>query len=140
LDVAAAAVHSNFNMSRAEMTKRICRVMENPHIDIIFHPTGRVLLRRPAYELDIDEMIRVAKKTGTCLEIDAFPDRLDLKDTYAKKAIEAGVKLSIDSDAHSASHLQYLRFGIAQARRAWATKKDIINSHSWPEMLKLIKH
>ncbi len=139
LDVAAAAVHSNFNMSREEMTKRICRAMENSNIDIIFHPTGRVLLKRPAYELDIDEIIRVAKKTGTCLEIDAFPDRLDLKDTYAKKAIEAGVKLVIDSDAHSASHLQYLRFGIAQARRAWATKKDIINSHSWPEMLKLLK-
>ncbi|HRY76897.1 MAG TPA: DNA polymerase/3'-5' exonuclease PolX [Candidatus Paceibacterota bacterium] len=139
LDIAAAAVHSNFNMSRIEMTKRICRAMENPNIDIIFHPTGRVLLRRPAYELDIDEIIRVAKKTGTCLEIDAFPDRLDLKDSYAKKAIEAGVKLAIDSDAHSANHLQYLKFGIAQARRAWAKKEDIINSQSWPEMLKSLK-
>lgn len=139
LDMAAAAVHSNFNMPRVEMTKRICRAMENPNIDLIFHPTGRVLLRRPAYELDIDEIIRVAKKTGTCLEIDAFPDRLDLKETYAKKALEAGVKLAIDSDAHSVNHLQYLRFGIAQARRAWAIKKDIINSYSWPEMLKLLK-
>ncbi|MDP2855914.1 MAG: DNA polymerase/3'-5' exonuclease PolX [bacterium] len=139
LDIAAAAVHSNFNMPREEMTKRICRAMENPNIDIIFHPTGRVLLRRPAYELDIDEIIRVAKKTGTCLEIDAFPDRLDLKDSYARKAIEAGVKLAIDSDSHSVSHLQYLKFGIAQARRAWARKEDIINSQSWQEMLKLLK-
>jgi DNA polymerase (family 10) len=139
LDIAAAAVHSNFNMPREKMTKRICRAMENPNIDLIFHPTGRVLLKRPAYELDIDEVIRVAKKTGTCLEIDAFPDRLDLKDIYAKKAIGAGVKLAIDSDAHSVNHLQYLRFGIAQARRAWAAKKDIINSYSWPEMLKLLK-
>lgn len=139
LDLAAAAVHSNFNMSREEMTKRICRAMENPNIDLIFHPTGRVLLRRPAYELDIDEIIRVAKKTGTCLEIDAFPDRLDLKDSYARKAIEAGVKLAIDSDAHSVNHLQYLKFGIAQARRAWARKEDIINSQSWSEMLKSLK-
>lgn len=139
LDIAAAAVHSNFNMPREEMTKRICRAMENPNIDLIFHPTGRILLRRPAYELDIEEIIRVAKKTGTCLEIDALPDRLDLKDSYARKTIEAGVKLAIDSDSHSANHLQYLKFGIAQARRAWARKGDIINSQSWQEMLKLLK-
>jgi DNA polymerase (family 10) len=139
LDIVAGAVHSHFNMSRQEMTRRICRAMKNPYVDIIFHPTGRIILRRPPYEVDIDEVIKTAKKTKTYLEIDAYPDRLDLKDEHVKKAIEAGVKLAIDSDAHSVNHLQYLKFGIAQARRGWATKNDIINSRSWSEMLKLLK-
>jgi len=140
LDIVAGAVHSHFNMSRQEMTERICRAMTNPFVDIIFHPTGRVILRRPPYEVDIDEIIKSAKKTRTHLEIDAYPDRLDLKDEHVKKAIEAGLKLAIDSDAHSASHLRYLRFGIAQARRGWATKEDIINTRSWQELLKILKH
>jgi len=139
LDIVAGAVHSHFNMSRQEMTQRICQAMKNPYVDIIFHPTGRIILRRPPYEVDIDEIIKTAKKTKTHLEIDAYPDRLDLKDEHVKKAIEAGVKLAIDSDAHSVSHLQYLKFGTAQARRGWATKNDIINSRSWSEMLKLLK-
>jgi len=113
--------------------------MENKNVDIIFHPTGRVIKQREPYELDIDEIIKAAKKTGTILEIDAYPDRLDLKDEYIKKAINAGVKLSIDSDAHSIKHIHYLYFGIAQARRGWATKNDIINAWPLEKMLKFLK-
>jgi DNA polymerase (family 10) len=139
LDVVGAAVHSSFNMPEAEMTARIIRAIENPNIDIIFHPTGRILQRRPPYALNMDEIIKAAKRTGTVLEIDAFPDRLDLKDEYIRKAIQAGVKLSIDTDAHSIVHLHYMEYGIAQARRGWAEKKDIINAWPLEKMLGMLK-
>ncbi len=130
LDVVGVAVHSHFNLSRADQTKRIIKAIENRHVDILFHPTGRIINRRPAYEVDMDEIIKAAKRTGTVLEIDAYADRLDLKDEHIRKAVEAGVKLAIDSDAHSSEHFKYLELGIAQARRGWATKADIINA--WP--------
>ena len=139
LDVVGAAVHSSFNMSEKEMTARIIKAMENPNVDIIFHPTGRVIQKREAYKVDVHELIKAAKRTKTVLEIDAFPSRLDLKDEYIRQAVEAGVKLAIDTDAHATAHLEYLKFGIGQARRGWAEKKDIINAHSWQEMLKLLK-
>jgi len=139
LDVVGAAVHSRFNMSEKDMTARIKRAMENPNVDIIFHPTGRLIQKREAYKVDMDELLKTAKKTKTVMEIDAFPDRLDLKDEYIRKAVALGVKLSIDTDAHSTSHFKFLRYGIAQARRGWAEKKDIINTHSWQEMLKMLK-
>ena len=139
LDVVGAAVHSNFNLSEKEQTGRIKRAMENPNVDIIFHPTGRVIQRRDAYKVDVEELIKTAKRTKTVMEIDAFPDRLDLKDEYIRKAVNAGVKLSIDSDAHHTSHFKYLEYGIAQARRGWARKSDVINTRSWEEMLRLLK-
>lgn len=130
LDVVGVSVHSYFNLTRAEQTARVKRAMSNPHVDILFHPTGRVLNRRPPIDLDMDEIIALAKKIGTVLEIDALPERLDLKDEYIRKCVEAGVKMSIDSDAHSPAHYSCLEYGIAQARRGWATKNDIINA--WP--------
>ena len=139
LDVVGAAVHSKFNMSEKDMTARIQRAMENPNVDIIFHPTGRLIQKREAYKIDMDALLKIAKKTKTVMEIDAFPDRLDLKDEYVRKAVETGVKLSIDTDAHATAHLRFLRYGIAQARRGWAEKKDVINAHSWQEMLKMLK-
>ena len=139
LDVVGAAVHSNFNMPEADMTARIIKAMENPNVDIIFHPTGRIIKRREPYKLDMDKVIKAAKKTKTVLEIDAYPDRLDLKDEYVRKAVSEGVKLAIDSDAHSAGHFKFLEFGVAQARRGWCEKKDVINARSWQEMLKLLK-
>lgn len=139
LDVVGAAVHSHFNLSRAEQTRRIIRAMENPHVDIIFHLTGRVINRRGPIDLDIDEIIKAAKKTGTVLEIDAYPDRLDIKDEYVRKCVEAGVKMSVDSDAHSVGHFKFLEIGIAQARRGWATKNDIINSWPVEKMLGFLK-
>ena len=139
LDVVGAAVHSHFNLSEKEQTERIIRAMENPNVDIIFHPTGRIIQRRDAYKLDMDAILKAAKRTKTVLEIDAFPDRLDIKDEYIRKAVEMGVKLAIDTDGHSVQHFQYLEYGIGQARRGWATKLDVINTRSWQEMLKLLK-
>ena len=139
LDVVGAAVHSHFNLSRQDQTKRIIRAMENPHVDIIFHLTTRVINKREPIELDIDAIIKAAKRTGTVLEIDAYPDRLDIKDEYVRKCVEAGVKMSIDSDAHSTSHIKYLEFGVAQARRGWAEKSDIINAWPLEKMLNFLK-
>lgn len=139
LDCVGAAVHSSFKMSRAEMTKRITRTMENPHVDILFHPTGRIINKRPPYEIDIDGIITAAQRTGTILEIDASPERLDLKDEYIRKCAEAGVKMVIDSDAHSIHGFQFLKFGVAQARRGWAERSDILNTLPLKEFLKSLK-
>ena len=139
LDVVGAAIHSHFNLARQDQTKRIIRAMENPNVDIIFHLTARVINKREPIELDIDVVIEAAKRTGTVLEIDAYPDRLDIKDEYIRKCVETGVKISIDSDAHSTSHIKYLEFGIAQARRGWATKNDIINAWPVEKMLDFLK-
>ena len=139
LDVVGAAVHSNFNMPKKVMTERIIRAMRNPNVDIIFHPTGRIINKRPGYEIDIEAIIKAALETGTILEIDAFPTRLDFNDYYIRKCVEAGVKMAIDSDAHHISHLRYLDLGIAQARRGWAKKSDIINTLPIKEFLKELK-
>lgn len=128
LDLVGVAVHSNFNMQEKEMTQRIRKAMDNEHVDILFHPTGRVLKKREPYALDIDEIIDTAKSLDKILEIDAYPERLDLKDTHIHKAVKKSVKLSIDTDAHHIAHLKFLHFGIAQARRGWAEKKDVINT------------
>ncbi len=130
LDVVGVSVHSFFGLPRAEQTARIVRAMSNPHVDILFHPTGRLINRRAPYDVDIDEIIKAAKRTGTILEIDALPERSDLKDEYIRKCVEAGVKMSIDSDAHAAAHFSVLEWGIAQARRGWAARTDIVNA--WP--------
>jgi DNA polymerase (family 10) len=139
LDTVAIAVHSGFKMSKKEMTERIIKAMKNPNIDILFHPTGRIINSRPPYEIDIEKIIRAAKETKTVLEINAHPSRLDLKDEYARMAKEAGVKLEISSDAHNISYFQFLEFGIAQARRGWVEKKDIINAWPVEKMLKMLK-
>lgn len=128
LDVVGIAVHSYFNLSRAEQTRRVVRAMENPNADILFHPTGRVIQKREPYDIDIDAVIAAAKRTGTVLEVDAYPDRMDLKDEHVRKVVEAGVKLTIDSDAHNVNHFHFLHFGIATARRGWATRADVINT------------
>jgi len=139
LDVVGASIHSYFNLSREDQTKRLIRAMENKNVDIIYHPTGRVINRRDAYDIDVGKVMRVAKETGTVLEINAYPDRSDLKDEYIRQAVDLGVKLSVDSDAHSVYHFRYLEFGLSGARRGWATKNDVINTRSWEEMLGLLK-
>jgi DNA polymerase (family 10) len=139
LDIVGVSVHSYFNLPRAEQTERIKRAMANPNVDILFHPTGRIINRRPAYDVDMEELVATAKRTGTIMEIDAYPDRLDLKDDHIRLCVEAGVKMSIDSDAHSPTHFPYLEYGIAQARRGWATKADIVNAWPLKKMLKFLK-
>ena len=139
LDIVGVSVHSLFNLSEADQTARIKRAMSNPNADILFHPTGRLINRREAYKVNMEEIISFAKKTGTVLEINAEPNRLDLKDEYIKKCVEVGVKMSIDSDAHSASNTGFLELGIAQARRGWATRNDIINAWPLEKMLNFLK-
>jgi DNA polymerase (family 10) len=139
LDFVGAAVHSNLNMSKDEMTKRVLKAMENPNVDMICHPTERQIRVREPVQIDVERMIQVAKDTGTILDIDSYPDRLDLKDEYIKKAVEIGAKLGISSDSHSKIHLHYLEFGIAQARRGWATARDIVNTRKVDEFLKTVK-
>ena len=139
LDVVGASVHSYFKLPRSEQTERLKKAMQNPHVDIMFHPTGREIQKREPIDLDMDDIIKTAKDTRTALEINAFPDRLDLKDEHIKMAIKAGVKLCINSDAHHTSHFRFLEFGIAQARRGWAEKKDIINTLPLRDFQKALK-
>ncbi len=130
LDVVGVSIHSYFNLPARQQTERIVRAMRNPHADILFHPTGRILEKRAPYEVDMSALIKTAKSTGMVMEIDALPERLDLRDEYIRQCVEAGVKMSIDSDAHAPAHFDFLEYGIAQARRGFAEKKDIVNA--WP--------
>ncbi|MBI3442617.1 MAG: DNA polymerase/3'-5' exonuclease PolX [Candidatus Sungbacteria bacterium] len=139
LDVVGASVHSHFRLSRMEQTARVIRAMENPHVDIIFHLTGRRINKRKPIDVDIDAVIAAAKRTRTMLEINASPERLDLKDEYIRKCVAAGVKMTIDSDAHAAGHFTFLEYGIAQARRGWAEKKNVVNTRPLKEFLALSK-
>ena len=139
LDVVGVSVHSLFKMSKQDMTERIVRAINNPHVDVFFHPTGRLIQKRAAYDVDMERVIKEAVKTGTVLEINAFPDRSDLKDEHIRMGVEAGAKFVIDSDAHSKDHLKYLDFGIAQARRGWAEANDVINTLSLNKFLKKLK-
>jgi DNA polymerase (family 10) len=139
LDVASAAVHSHFDMSEEEMTKRVLKAVENPNVDILLHPTAREIRRREPIQLDLEKIMQAAKDNGTILDIDSYPDRLDLKDEHVKKAVEIGAKLGISSDSHSTAHLHYLELGVAQARRGWATAKDIVNTQRLEELKKNLK-
>jgi len=139
LDYAIAGIHSAFKMPKQKMTERIIRAMKNPYIKIISHPTGRILKKRDEYQVDFDKILRAAKQFGVFLEINSYPERLDLNDINIKKAIEAGVKLAINTDSHHKDQLKYMEFGIFQAKRGWAEKKDIINTYSLEELLNLFK-
>jgi len=139
LDVVGISVHSHFNLSRSAQTKRIIRAMENPYADILFHPTGRRIHKRPPYEVDMTALIETAKNNGTILEINAQPERLDLKDEHIRMCVEKGVKMSISSDTHNKHDFSVLVYGIGQARRGWATREDIINAYPVEKMLKFLK-
>lgn len=139
LDIVLASIHSGFKNPKEKMTARIIKAMENEHVDIIAHPTGRLINERPAYELDFDKILEKSKDTKTVLEINAYPERMDLKDVHARAAIKHGVKLSIGTDSHDACQLRNYKLGIAIARRGWAEKKDIINSYSVKDMVKFLK-
>ena len=139
LDYVIAGVHSNFKMEKTKMTERIIRAMKNPNVDIISHPTGRIIQRRDEYQIDFDKILRVAKETGTILEINSFPERLDLNAENIRRAKEAGVKMVINTDSHHKDQLRFIEFGIAQARRGWAEKEDIINTQPFEKLLKYFK-
>jgi DNA polymerase (family 10) len=139
LDYAGASVHSHFELTAKEQTKRLIKAIEHPLIDIIFHPTARILNKRPPIAADWEEIFAAAKENGTIMEIDAAVERLDLHDELIRKAIQIGVLLSIGSDSHSTDGFHALQFGIAQARRGWVEAKDIINTRQVEEMLALLK-
>jgi DNA polymerase (family X) len=139
LDIVGAAIHSSFSLPIEVQTHRLLKAMENPSIDIIFHPTGRRINKREGYPVNIEKLLENAKKTNTLLEIDAHYDRLDLKDEYVKMAVQKEIKLVIDSDAHHPIHFAFLKFGIGQARRGWAKKSDILNTLPLEELLSRIK-
>ena len=131
LDWVVASLHTSFRLSEKEQTERMLRAMEHPLVDVIGHPTGRLIERRAPYAIDIDRVIAKAVETGTFLEINANPDRRDLNDVYAKAAGEAGVTLVIDSDAHWPRTLANMRYGVATARRAWLTADQVANTRPW---------
>ena len=139
LDIVGAAVHSHFSLPIESQTARLISAAQNPSIDIIFHPTGRIINQREGYPVNISKLIDVANESNTILEIDAHYNRLDLKDEFIRMAIENNVKLVIDSDAHHPLHYAFLRFGIGQARRGWAKKSDILNTLSAKELLDSLK-
>src|SRR5215216_2102412 len=139
LDVVGAAIHSNFSQPVEVQTNRLIKAAQNPNVDIIFHPTGRIINKREGYPVNIEKLINVAKDTDTVLEVDAHYNRLDLKDEYIRMAVQNGVKLVIDSDAHHSMHFAFLVFGIGQARRGWAKQSDILNTLSVEKMLNSLK-
>lgn len=139
LDYVIAGIHSSLKMKKDEMTKRIIKAMKNKHINIISHPTGRLLKQREEYEIDFDKILKAAKELGVILEINAYPLRLDLSDLNIRRCKEAGVKMIINTDSHRKEQMRFMNLGVAQARRGWAEKKDIINTQSLNKLLKNFK-
>jgi DNA polymerase (family X) len=137
LDWVIASVHTSFGMSEQAMTERMITAIEQPLVDAIGHPTGRLIERRAPYPIDLDAVFAAAARTGTMLEINANPDRRDLSDVNARAAARAGVLIVIDSDAHRTSTLQNMRWGVATARRAWLTKEQVANTRSWRQLREL---
>lgn len=139
LDVVVASIHSSLRQDRETITERCLRAVRNPHVDILGHPTGRLLGRRSPTELDVESVLQVCAGTGTVVEINAHPSRLDLNDVYARRAVELGCKIAINTDAHSRADLTLMTYGIHTGRRAWLTPADVINTRGVAEMLGMLK-
>lgn len=139
LDVVGVSVHSHFGMDEQEMTARIITALKHPQVNILFHPTGRLLKKREPYKVDILNIIKVAKEYGVALEVNAYPDRLDLKDTHIRLATQHGVKLVVDTDAHAPEHFGFLDLGVAQVRRGWGRAADALNTMAATELMQHIK-
>jgi DNA polymerase (family X) len=140
LDFVVASVHTSFNVGEKAMTERIVRAMNNPHVRTIGHPTGRLLNRRDPYEVDVSRLIEEAAATNTALELNSYVDRLDLSVPYLREAINAGVRITIDTDAHDEMALSFARFGVSQARRAWVEKESVINCLPWDGFQEYLKN
>jgi DNA polymerase (family 10) len=137
LDLGVCAVHTNFKLSREEQTERILRAMDNPYFNILAHPTGRMIGKRPPYDVDVERIIEAARERGCFLEVNADPRRLDLDDRYVKLAKEMGLKLAISTDAHSTGALDNMHFGVGQARRGWLETDDALNTRDWSALKEL---
>ena len=140
MDVVVASVHSAFNQEPQQMTERLLRALDNKNVSILGHPTGRLLLRRDAYPFDMDAILKAALKNKVAMELNAYPDRLDLNDVHLRMARERGVKIVINTDAHHTSHFEKIKYGILQARRAWLTSHDVLNTLPEEEFRKAMKH
>jgi DNA polymerase (family X) len=139
LEVVVIGVHSALGQKKEQMTKRIIRALHNPYVTLLSHPTGRVLFRRPEYEVDVDAVIETAGKTGVALEINGQPERMDLDDINTRKVIESGVMLACNTDAHSVRQLENMRYAVSNARRGWAEKRNIFNTLSLDALLNYIQ-
>jgi DNA polymerase (family 10) len=140
MDIVIASVHSHMGQSPLEMTSRLIRAIENPNTCLIGHPTGRLLLRRDAYQFDVDAVLKAAAQHKVAMELNAYPDRLDLCDRHLRLAKQYGVKIVINTDSHHTSHMEKIKYGILQARRAWLTRGDVLNTLPAQEFAKAIKH
>jgi DNA polymerase (family 10) len=139
LDIVVASVHSGFRQDQETLNRRFEAVLKNEHVDIIGHPTGRKIGRREPYALDVGRVLELAADTGTALEINSSPDRLDLKDAYVRQGIDLGVKFAIDTDAHQVNSLDDLRYGMLTARRGWAQQPDVINAMDLDDLEKWLQ-
>jgi len=139
MDLVIASVHSVFNQEPAKMTDRLLKAIDNPNTSIIGHPTGRLQLRRDAYRFDMDAVLTAAAKNKVAMELNSYPDRLDLNDVHLRQAKQRGVRIVINTDSHHTSHLEKIRYGILQARRAWLTKDDVLNTLSRERFAKAMK-
>jgi DNA polymerase (family 10) len=139
MDVVIASVHSLFNQSKDEMTERMLKALENPYVRILGHPTGRLLLRRDSYEIDISAVLKQAVKFGVAVEHNSYPDRLDLSDAHLRLAKELGAKIVVNTDSHHTSHLDSIRYGVLQLRRAWLTKDDVLNTRPVEDFLAALR-
>ncbi len=140
MDIVIASVHSVFNQDSAKMTDRLLKAIENPNTSLIGHPTGRIQLRRDAYPFDMHAVLTAAAKHKVAMELNSYPDRLDLNDVHLRQAKQQGVKIVINTDSHHTSHMEKIRYGILQARRAWLTKDDVLNTLPPQKFAKAIKH
>jgi len=140
MDIVIASVHSQFNQDRDTMTQRLLKAIANPNTSILGHPTGRLLLRRDAYVFDLDAVLKAAAKHRVAMELNSYPDRLDLCDVHLRMAKQHGVKVVINTDSHHTSHLEKIRYGVTQARRAWLSKHDVLNTLPAAEFAKAMKH
>ena len=140
MDLVIASVHSVFNQDSAKMTERLLKAVENPNTSIIGHPTGRIQLRREAYAFDMTAVLAAAAKKKVAMELNSYPDRLDLNDVHLRQAKQQGVKIVINTDSHHTSHMEKIRYGILQARRAWLTKDDVLNTLPGQKFAKAMKH
>ena len=139
LDLTVCSVHYNRNLSKNKQTERIIRAMDNPYFNILGHPTGRLINERDPYEIDLEKIMEAARDRGCFLEINAHPDRLDLPARYCKMARDMDLKVAISTDAHSLADLDFVRFGIYQARRGWLEAKDVLNTRSWKQLKKMLQ-
>jgi DNA polymerase (family X) len=140
MDIVIASVHSLFNQDRMQMTERLLKAISNPHTSLLGHPTGRLLLRRDAYQFDLDAILNAAAEQKVAMELNSYPDRLDLSDVHLRMAKQHGVKIVINTDSHHTSHMEKLRYGVTQARRAWLTKDDVLNTRPAPKFAEAMKH